>query len=197
MHETHSVRLIVDRRLATGGPTDVGGLVLLADLAVAVGDDVLWVGVHAEETGDLRQNAGLFLTFPDRALGGGLPDVLGAAATDEIQRLLAAGTSVVVESYFARCLASHEALGARTGIALPLGLPKPTAYQLVCGEAERKRRLAARRKRVSRWDVLGECATEQLIGAYGRFPALRVDTTGRTPGQVVESILATSPQGGR
>jgi hypothetical protein len=116
-------------------------------------------------------------------------------ATDEIQRLLSAGTSVVVESYFARCLASHEALGARTGITLPPGVPQPTAYQLVCGEAERKRRLAARRKRVSRWDVLGEYAIDQLICAYGRFPALRVDTTGRTPHQVVESILATSPQG--
>jgi predicted kinase len=46
-------------------------------------------------------------------------------ATDEIQRRLSAGTPVVVESYFARCLASHQALGAHTGITLPPGLPCP------------------------------------------------------------------------
>jgi hypothetical protein len=46
-------------------------------------------------------------------------------ATDEIQRRLSAGTPVVVESYFARCMASHQALGAHTGITLPSGLPCP------------------------------------------------------------------------
>ena len=34
-----------------------------------------------------------------------------------------------------------------------------------------------------------------MIRAYGRFPGLRVDTTGRTPEQAVESILALTPQG--
>jgi hypothetical protein len=117
-------------------------------------------------------------------------------ATDEIQRHLSAGTPVVVESYFARCLANHEVLGARTGITLPPGLPRPTAYELVCREHERRRRLAARDKPSSRWDVLGERAAERLIGAYGRFPSLRLDTTSLTPQQVIESILAIAPEGG-
>jgi predicted kinase len=118
------------------------------------------------------------------------------AATDEIQRYLCGGISVVVESYFARCLATHEAFGARTTIALPPDLPRPTAYRLVCTEQERKRRLAARAKPVSHWDVLGEQATDQTINAYERFPALCVDTTGLTPQRVVQSILAIAPQGG-
>lgn len=88
------------------------------------------------------------------------------AATAEIQHHLSSGRPVVVESYFARCLASHQALGARTGITLPPGLPHPTAYQLVCDEQERRRRLAAREKPVSRWDALGEHAYTRMISAY-------------------------------
>jgi hypothetical protein len=117
-------------------------------------------------------------------------------ATDEIQQRLSGGIPVVVESYFARCLATHEAFGARTTLTLPPGLPRPRSYWLVCGEQERKCRLAARVKPVSRWDVLGEHAADRMISAYRRFPAWPVDTTGRTPEQVVQSILAITPQGG-
>lgn len=117
-------------------------------------------------------------------------------ATDEIQQRLSGGIPVVVESYFARCLATHEAFGARTIVTLPPGLPRPTAYWLVCAEQERKRRLAARVKPASRWDALGEDAADRMISAYRRFHALPVDTTGRTPEQVVQSILAITPQGG-
>jgi hypothetical protein len=56
-------------------------------------------------------------------------------ATDEIQRHLSAGTPVVVESYFARCLASHEALGARTAVMLPPGLPHPKRSTTWCAES--------------------------------------------------------------
>jgi predicted kinase len=115
-------------------------------------------------------------------------------ATDEIQRQLSAGRPVVVESYFARCLASHRALGARTGITLPPGLPRPVAYQLVCDEQERRRRLAARVKPVSRWETLGEYA-DRTATAYRRFPALQVDTTHRTPEQVIGLILSLTPEG--
>lgn len=117
-------------------------------------------------------------------------------ATDEIQQRLSVGIPVVVESYFARCLATHEAFGARTAITLPPGLPRPRAYWLVCGEQERRCRLAARAKPTSRWDALAEHAVDRTISAYRRFPTLPVDTTGRTPEQVVQSILAISPQGG-
>ena len=102
-------------------------------------------------------------------------------ATDEIQRHLSAGTPVVVESYFARCLASHEALGARTTVMLPPGLPHPTVYQLVCGEQERKRRLATARQA---WLPLGRSRGAPRDPNRQRirpFPALKVDTTGLTP----------------
>jgi predicted kinase len=116
-------------------------------------------------------------------------------ATDEIQRHLSDGTRVVVESYFARCLASHQALGARTGITLPPGLPRLTAYQLVCDEKERRRRLAAREQPVSRWDVLVERAAEPMASAYSRFHPLQVDTTHRTPEQVIRTILSLAEEG--
>jgi hypothetical protein len=115
-------------------------------------------------------------------------------ATDDIQRHLSAGTPVVVESYFARCLASHEALGARTAVTLPSGLPQPLAYKLVCDEKERRRRLTTREKHVSWWDALAERAAGQMTSAYSRFPALQVDTTGRTPQQVIDSILALAAE---
>lgn len=118
-------------------------------------------------------------------------------ATDEIQAHLSAGVPVVVESYFARCLATHEALDARTKVRLPPDLPQPRAYQLVCAEDERARRLAGRCKPASRWDLLAEHAAQRLTTAYERFPARRVDTTGLTPDQVVEAILAIGPQGVR
>ncbi len=136
---------------------------------------------------DRRDNADARLCFYLSAL---------FTATDQIQRYLSAGTPVVVESYFARCLASHEILGARVGITLPPGLPQPTAYQLMCEEDERRRHLAVRDKPASQWDALGECATDRMTCAYRRFPARRVDTTGITPEQAIETILALNPQGG-
>jgi predicted kinase len=136
---------------------------------------------------DKRDNADARLCFYLSAL---------FAATDEIQRYLSAGTPVVVESYFARCLSSHEALGARVGITLPPGLPQPAAYQLVCEEDERRRRLAARDKPASQWDALGERVIDRLTHAYRRFPARRVDTTGITPREAIGRILALTPQAG-
>ncbi|WP_030458876.1 hypothetical protein [Kitasatospora sp. NRRL B-11411] len=116
-------------------------------------------------------------------------------AIDEIQSCLDAGIPVVVESYFARCLANHQAFGARLGIALPPDLPQPVTYQLVCAENERQRRLAGRQKPVSPWDTLSEDVAERITAAYARFPMHQVDTTGLEPEQVVRAILATAPQG--
>jgi predicted kinase len=115
-------------------------------------------------------------------------------ATDEIQAHLSAGVPVVVESYFARCLATHKALGARMAVMLPPGLPQPRAYQLVCSKDERARRLAGRNKPTSRWDALAERAEHQVTSAYARFPACRIETTGLTPDEVVHAILAASLQ---
>ncbi|WP_437029807.1 AAA family ATPase [Streptomyces sp. enrichment culture] len=116
-------------------------------------------------------------------------------AADEIQHHLEDGVPVVVESYFARCLASHRALGARLGVTLPAWLPKPVAYHLVCADDERRRRLAARNKPTSRWDALVETVTDHVMDAYAAFPMHRIDTTGLSPGEVLRVITATDTQG--
>ncbi|MEU6848369.1 AAA family ATPase [Actinacidiphila alni] len=116
-------------------------------------------------------------------------------ATDDIRAHLSAGTPVVVDSYFARCLANHRAYGSRLGITLPPDLPEPVTYSLVCDETERRRRLAARHKPTSRWDGLAEEIAEQITHAYAPFPMHRVNTTGRTPEQIVHAILDVTAQG--
>ncbi|WP_441250927.1 hypothetical protein [Kitasatospora sp. McL0602] len=117
------------------------------------------------------------------------------SAADEIQRYLKAGIPVVVESYFARCLANHRALGARLGVTLPPDLPQPVTYYLFCAEDERQRRLAGRDKPISRWDALSEAAQGRITDAYAGFSMHHVDTTGLDPARVVQAILSTDPQG--
>jgi thymidylate kinase len=117
-------------------------------------------------------------------------------ATDDIRTHLAAGTPVVVDSYFARCLANHQAFGSRIAVVLPPDLPQPVTYDLLCEPGERRRRLTARHKPATRWDGLAEEVCEQITTAYAPFPMHHVDTTGRTPEQVVHAILALTPEGG-
>ncbi|MCG3039726.1 hypothetical protein L7D48_03935 [Streptomyces sp. S1A] len=116
-------------------------------------------------------------------------------AADEIRRHLALGIPVVVESYFARCLATHHAFGTRLGITLPPDLPQPVTYHLVCDEDERRRRLAGRDKPVTHWDALAEATVDRLTAAYARFPMHRVDTTGLDPDEVLRAILTIDTQG--
>ncbi|MFC9791766.1 hypothetical protein ACFVJI_03885 [Streptomyces sp. NPDC127584] len=112
-------------------------------------------------------------------------------AAEEIREHLAADTPVVVESYFARCLANHHAFGARLGVTLPPDLPQPTTYHLLCTEDERQRRLAQRIKPISRWDAMSEEDADRISTAYAQFPMHRIDTTGRAPEQIVQTILTT------
>ncbi|WP_327230934.1 hypothetical protein [Streptomyces murinus] len=116
-------------------------------------------------------------------------------AAEEIQCHIKSGVPVVVESYFARCLTSHHALGARLDVTLPTWLPTPVTYYLVCADAERRRRLAARNKPASRWDVLTESVIDRVTDAYASFPMQRVDTTRLTPEEVLRAITATDTQG--
>jgi thymidylate kinase len=116
-------------------------------------------------------------------------------ATDEIVRHLTNGTSVVVESYFARCLATHRALGAHLTVELPPHVPQPVTYQLLCAEGERQRRLAARNKTTSHWSARSEDVAQAIANAYATFSMHRVDTTNLRPDQVVDAIIATDTQG--
>ncbi|GIH70494.1 hypothetical protein [Sphaerimonospora thailandensis] len=119
------------------------------------------------------------------------------AAAEEIQGYLDVGIPVVVESYFARCLATHQAFGAQLGVTLPSDLPMPVTYQLLCAEGERRRRLIQRDRPASRWDVLSEDAAELITTAYTQFPMHRVDTTGLAPDQVVQAIINFDSEGAR
>ncbi|WP_194838805.1 AAA family ATPase [Nocardia sp. XZ_19_369] len=116
-------------------------------------------------------------------------------ASDQIGRYLDAGTPVVVESYFARCLTSHSVFGAKLELALPQDLPQPVTYQLTCEPSARLARLGERDKPMTRWDVLGERRTDQLAAAYRRFPVHPVDTTNSTPDEVVRTILSLNVAG--
>ncbi|MFD8117271.1 AAA family ATPase [Streptomyces microflavus] len=116
-------------------------------------------------------------------------------AADQIQRYLSAGTPVVVESYFARCLANHRGFGANLSVSLPPDIPRPVTYYLVCAEDERQRRLARRDKPVSRWDALAEIAADKITDAYTSFPMHRVDTTGLDPDEVLQAVLSANSQG--
>ncbi|MEU4499541.1 hypothetical protein AB0F96_40390 [Streptomyces sp. NPDC023998] len=116
-------------------------------------------------------------------------------AADEIHRYLGAGIPVVVESYFARCIATHRAFGTQLGITLPPDLPQPVAYQLLCTKDERQRRLTERIKPASCWDAFGEETADRITDAYAQFPMHRVDTTSLRPDQVVQAILATDRKG--
>ncbi|MFB7448558.1 hypothetical protein [Streptomyces sp. NPDC056194] len=137
---------------------------------------------------DLREDVDARLCFYLSAL---------FTAAEEIREHLAAGTPVVVESYFARCLANHHAFGARLGVTLPPDLPHPTTYHLLCTEDERQRRLAQRTKPTSRWDALSEETSDRISTAYAQFPMHQIDTTGRAPEQVVQTILTTTLEGHR
>jgi thymidylate kinase len=109
-------------------------------------------------------------------------------AADHIQHLLDQGAIVVVESYFARCLATHTGMGARLKIVLPTHVPQPAYYRLTCSEAERRRRLSVRVKPSTRWDALAENSRERIEHAYDSFSMTAIDTTAKTPQQVVQAI---------
>jgi hypothetical protein len=167
------------------GKSTVAPLLATARRAVLVSSVPSFYQTLRQEV-DRRENAEARLCFYLSAL---------FTATDEIKRYLSVGVPVVVESYFARCLATHQAFGARLGVTLPPSLPQPVIYQLVCAEQERARQLTERHKPTSRWDALAEKSSYRLTYFYGRFPAHRVDTTGIRPQQVVEAILAIKWQG--
>lgn len=116
-------------------------------------------------------------------------------AVEEIRRHLAAGTPVVVESYFARCLANHRGFGTQLSIQLPPDLPQPVTYRLTCAENERQRRLAERTKPASLWDTLGEKRADRIAAEYARFPMQQIDTTHLPPAQVVRTILTPGTEG--
>lgn len=119
-----------------------------------------------------------------------------ALADCRIRRHLDAGSSVVVESHMARTIAYHRGMGSRADVRLP-GLRMPDiTYRLTCAADERDRRTRLRGGPRDLWDTLAAGHEAAIIGEYRRFPAHIIDTTARTPRQVVDAVLHHQIDGG-
>jgi thymidylate kinase len=114
------------------------------------------------------------------------------AVSDVVRSRLRAGRDVVIESYFYRALATHAAMGARPvpvvdwdGVVVP-----DLAIELTLREPLRQQRLVERDSSGSRgyWSDLAESGLATLRSVYGSFGLASLDTTGLTPGQVVNRI---------
>jgi dTMP kinase len=112
--------------------------------------------------------------------------------SDIVQPILASGTSVVIESYFYRTLATHGAMGVDKLPEIDWSHARrpDLAVLLTLDEQERVNRLRARDGATirNRWHRLGletADATEKLYEMFGLVP---VDTTGLTPDQTVARI---------
>jgi thymidylate kinase len=115
-----------------------------------------------------------------------------------IERAVADGRHVVVESFLARTVAFHRGMGARLNPDLSAVAVTPdVSFHLVCGDGVRRARLAARAERYdSLWDGRAEQVSHRILDEYSRFPMHVIDTTTRGPAAVVDDILLHPLDGG-
>jgi len=117
------------------------------------------------------------------------------AVSDQVRPLLAAGRSVVVESYFYRTLATHAAMGVEpvTHVDWDRAVTPDLAVLLTVREHERRRRLA--RRHLGRWARLEERHVEVTQQTYESFGLTPVDTNGLDPYEVATRITHTLRSG--
>lgn len=122
-------------------------------------------------------------------------------ASDTVRATLAAGRSVVMESYFYRTLATHTAMGvtAVPEIDWTVARRPDHAFLLTVVDAERRRRLAERDEQNDRefWYRLEAGRTHVTREVYASTGIPAVDTTGLDPAEVVKSIVAMLPSGNK
>jgi dTMP kinase len=108
--------------------------------------------------------------------------------SEQVQVCLAAGRSVVVESYFYRTLATHAAMGVDPlpPVDWNHALVPDLAVLLRVDESERQRRLACREWRS--WARLEESHVDVTRGTYESFGLISVDTDGLNPNEVTAVI---------
>jgi len=115
----------------------------------------------------------------------------------EIEQAVTEGSTVVVESYFARATAFHRAMGSGLMVVVPESLIRPdVSFHLVCDEGVRQERLARRPRHHGLWDRLAENASSAILHEYWAFPMHRIDTTMSDPLEVVRNILLHPLDGG-
>lgn len=115
-------------------------------------------------------------------------------ASDTVRATLAAGRTVVMESYFYRTLATHAAMGvaALPEIDWTVARRPDHAFLLTVDETVRRRRMAERQEEVDRgfWYQLeaGRTNVTKEVYASSGIPAL--DTTDLDPAAVVTAIVS-------
>lgn len=109
---------------------------------------------------------------------------------DRVRALLDAGTSVVIDSFTQRTIATHRAFGAALDWEPPSDLPAPVTFLLECSASERQRRLLSRAKAATWWDDLADRQAEQIQDHYSQFESHRIDTSRQTPEQTAAVIAS-------
>lgn len=100
---------------------------------------------------------------------------------DQVSALLEAGTSVVIDSFAQRTIATHRTFGAQLGWEPPASLPVSITFHLDCSAAERQRRLRSRAKPATWWDKLADQRASQIEGQYARFKSHRIEALQARP----------------
>ena len=113
---------------------------------------------------------------------------------ERVHALLDAGTSVVIDSYMQRTVATHRAYGARIDLTQPEDLPTAITFRLECSAAVRAIRLRQREKTSTWWDVLADQLADRVVNEYSRFPSHQIDTTDQQPHETTAAIVAVLDQ---
>lgn len=113
---------------------------------------------------------------------------------ERVRAMLDAGTSVVIDSYMQRTIATHRAYGTTIDLTQPADLPTPETFRLECSAAERAARLFQRKKAITWWDELADQLADRIDLEYTRFPSQLVDTTDQQPHETTAAVLALLEQ---
>lgn len=110
-------------------------------------------------------------------------------AGQEVGRQLDAGRNVVVESYLARTVAFHRGMGSSATVHLPELRRPDVSFHLLCGRAERRERELRRSGPHNFWADLAVRHEADILREYRHFPLHEIDTTTRSPREVVDALL--------
>ncbi|MFF4339429.1 AAA family ATPase [Kitasatospora sp. NPDC001540] len=111
--------------------------------------------------------------------------------SETARQIIERGRTVVVESYFPRTVATHSAMGHDCAPEYPSGVLVPdVAVLLEVDERARRERLRRRADQgtLSYWHQREEPNVAESCRVYRAFGLVPVDSTGRTPEQVVDAI---------
>jgi dTMP kinase len=112
----------------------------------------------------------------------------------QVRRLLGEGRAVVLESYFHRSLATHAAIGVSDlpNVDWACAVQPDITVLLTLDELVRQHRLRERARTggLSRWAGIEEGNVDQARRMYESFGLTTLDTTGKTPRQVVCDVVS-------